>query len=54
MDDQTRQKYMVSLVKWGKKNYEEETLQEMIKANVPEKKLAAGRLTISKLKKERN
>ena len=29
---------MVSLVKWVKKNYEEETMLEMKKANVPNKK----------------
>ena len=34
-----RQKYMVSLVKWVKKNYEAETLSEMKKANVPKPKV---------------
>ena len=38
MNDENRQMYMVSLVKWVKKNYEEETLLEMIKAEVPDKK----------------
>ena len=38
MNDETRQMYMVSLVKQVKKNYEEETLQEMARAGVPVKK----------------
>ena len=38
MNDLDRQKYMVSLVKWVKNNYEWETLSEMKKANVPKPK----------------
>ena len=38
MNDGDTQKYMVSLVKWVKKNYEEETFQEMARAKVPDKK----------------
>ena len=38
MNDMDRQKYMVSLVKWVKKNYEAETISEMKKASVPKDK----------------
>ena len=38
MNDINRQKYMVSLVKCDKRNYEEETLFEMKRAKVPNKK----------------
>ena len=41
MNDMTRQKYMVSLVKWVKKNYEEETMIKMKRANVPNKKASS-------------
>ena len=39
MNDRDRQTYMVSLVKWVKNNYEDETLQEMIAKGVPGKKI---------------
>ena len=52
MNDQTRQKYMVSLVKWVEKNYEEETMLEMKKRPMsPIKRLSAGCLGISKVLK---
>ena len=41
MNDMTRQKYMVSLVSWVKKNFEEETIIEMKRANVPNKKASS-------------
>ena len=48
MNDKTRQMYMVSLVKWVKKNYEEETMQEMSRAGVPAKKACSRALDPSK------
>ena len=39
MNDRDRQTYMVSLVKWVKINYEDETLWEMIAKGVPGKKI---------------
>ena len=41
MTNLTRQNYIVSLLKWGKKNYEEEPLNEMIRKNVPDKKVCS-------------
>ena len=38
MNDADIQTYLVNLIKWVKKNYEEETLAEMIRAKVPNKK----------------
>ena len=39
MNDKDRQDYFVSLVKWVKINYEEETRQQMIIKGVPAKKI---------------
>ena len=53
MNDINRQKYMVSLVKCDKRNYEEETLFEMKRAKVPNKKAnsrAPNRLWKPKIK----
>ena len=40
MNDKDRQDYFVSLIKWVKNNYEEETRKEMILKQVPAKKIA--------------
>ena len=40
MKDMDRQVYFVSLIKWVKLNYEEETRKEMILKRVPAKKIA--------------
>ena len=41
MNDRDRQNYLVTLVKLVKKNYEDETVQEMINLGVPDKKLCS-------------
>ena len=41
MNDKDRQDYFVSLVKWVKINYEEETRQQMIIKGVPAKKISS-------------
>ena len=38
MNDGDTMTYLVNLIKWVKKNYEGETLAEMLKAKVPKKK----------------
>ena len=38
MNDADTMTYLVNLIKWVKKNYEGETLAEMIRAKVPNKK----------------
>ena len=40
MNDRERQDYFVSLIKWVKLNYEDETRKEMILKHVPAKKIA--------------
>ena len=40
MSNKDRQDYIVSLIKWVKNNYEEETRKEMILKQVPAKKIA--------------
>ena len=38
MNDADTQTYLINLIKWVKKNYEEETFREMLRAKVPDKK----------------
>ena len=45
MNDRDRQSYMVSLVKWVNKIYEDETLQEMAARGIPPKKVRSHRVS---------
>ena len=41
MNNRDQQSYIVSLVKWVKNNYEEETLQDMAARGIPSKKVCS-------------
>ena len=45
MNDRDPQSYMVLLVKWVYKNYEDETLQEMAARGIPPKKVSSHRVS---------